>query len=265
MSELLREVPVLALSTKIAIVDDNDDDARPIESELNQLSISNHYYNADPSNPQYPMHPLKDVEMVFMDLYFLENFGVQFDAYACVEWLRRIVPDGQKYILVVWSRDADNYTSDLLNAMADVDITMPYFTDSRKKQSYRKIDNSYDITRLLDDVGTKLREIPTASYHYFGQILDIDEQDDEVLINCLLDEEKNIFEVRRFDLHLFDSFMRPQTGRFIRIKVTNKPGSSTLDFLEENADLAEKFIKRDPEGLDDMDWPNIPEDDEDNI
>lgn len=266
MSELLLEAPILALGTKIAIVDDNDDDARPIAEELNNLAISNRYYNADLVHPQYPAHPLKDVEMVFMDLHFLQDFGVQFDAYACVDWLKKIVPDGQKYILVVWSRDAEEYTNALLEAMASVDLTMPYFTDTRKKQSYRKADNSYDVIRLLDDVGTKLREIPTISYDYFGQILDIDEPDGEILINCLMDDEKKIFEVRRFDLHLFDNFISPQIGQFIRIKITNKPGSSTLDFLEENADLSEKFAKTDPVGLDDMDWPNIKEElDENNI
>ncbi len=257
MSELLLEAPVLALGTKIAIVDDNDDDATPLEVELNKLSISNHYYNVDIFDPHYPAQPLKDVEMVFMDLYFVTDFGVQFDPFACTEWLRRIVPYGQKYILVVWSRDADDYTDELLAAMARIDITMPYFTDSRSKQRYRNKDNSFDVPRLLDDVGARLKEIPTGSYDYFGQILEVDEIYQEVLINCLMDEDKNVFEVRRFDLHLFDNFLKPTPEQFIRIKITNKPGSSTIDFLEENADLSEKFIKTDPIGLDDMDWPNI--------
>jgi hypothetical protein len=261
MSELL-EVPFLTLGTKIAIVDDNDEDAVPLENALDALDISNHYYNVDLSDPQYPPHPLKDVEMVFMDLYFLENYGVQFDPYACVEWLKRIVPDGQKYILVVWSRDADEHTGNLLDAMASVDITMPYFTDARAKQSYRNGDLTYDVLRLLNDVGARLNEISTASYDYFGQILEIDEE--EVLINCILDEDKKIFEVRRFDLHLFDNFIEPKPLQFIKIRVTSKPGSSTLDFLEENADLTEKFVKPDPAGLDDIEWPKFL-DDEDNL
>jgi len=260
MSELLLEASALALGPKIAIVDDNEADALPLEKELNTLSISNHFYNVNLIDPKYPEQPLKDVEIVFMDLYFVSGFGASFDPYLCVEWLKRIVPDGQKYILVVWSRDADDHTNELLDVMARVNITMPYLTDSRTKQNYRRQeDNTYDVHRLLNDIGRRVKEIPTTTYDYIGQVLEVDEVNREILINCLLNEDNMIFEVRRFDLQLFDNFLQPQPEQFIRIRITNKPGSSTLDFFEEKTDYSEKFVKRDPQGLDDMDWPNIPD------
>lgn len=262
MSESLLEVPFLTLGPKIAIVDDSEIDARPLEDALTNLEISNHYFNVNLIDPQYPQQPLKDIEIVFMDLYFSEGFGVQFDPYLCIEWLRRIVPSGQRYVLVVWSRDADNYTSDLLDAIGRVDMTKPFLTDVRSKQAYRLADNLFDVPRLLEDIGTELQKVPTTVYEYIGQILEVDE--DEVLINCRVDEEGKVFEVRRFDIGLFDNFIEPRPMQVIKIKVTNKPGSTTLDFFLGTPDLAEKFVKPDPAGLEDIEWPNFP-DDEDNV
>ncbi|MFP5436581.1 MAG: hypothetical protein ACLGH8_02215 [Bacteroidia bacterium] len=264
MSDLLIDVPVLALGTKIAIVDDDENDAKPLSDELDKLEISNYYFNVDIADPQFPEHPLKDVEIVFMDLYFLTDYGVQFDAYACIEWLRAIVPYGQKYILVIWSRDADDYTDELLTAMASLDITMPFFTDKRAKQSYRLGDNNYDVAKLLSDISIELKKIPTLVHDYVGQIVEINYDENEILINCLYSEEYQAFEVRRFDLRLFDNFITPKQNQFIRIRITNKPGSSTIDFLEENTDLSKMFIKSDPKGLENVEWPKFP-DDENNV
>jgi hypothetical protein len=257
MSELI-DLPLLELGPRIAIIDDKDEDARPIELAFDDLHVGNQYFNVDMLDPQYPAQPLKDVEMVFLDLHYNEGFGAAFDPYLCINWLNRIVPAGRKYILVVWSRDID-LTGELMAIMTDLRVTIPYYTFTKSKQQYRIADNQYDIPRLLDEVGVSLKQLDIEVMDFYGNVLEIEEE--EVLINCLINEDPKVFEVRRFDLQPFRNYMQLYPGQFLRIKITTKPGSRVIEFLEENNDLSQKFIKPDSEeDFGSIDWLNTPED-----
>lgn len=261
MSELL-DLPLLELGPRIAIIDDKGEDAKPIETAFDNLHIGNQYFNVDLADPKYPVRPLKDVEMIFLDLHYDEGFGASFDPFLCINWLDKIVPVGKKYILIVWSRDVI-LTDTLMAAMIDVRLTMPYRTLTKRKQTYRIGDNQYDIPKLLDEVGVSLKELEFEVLDFYGKVLEVEEN--EVLINCLINEEPKVFEIRRFDLQPFKNYMELQPGQFLRIRITTKPGSRVIDFLEVNSDLSEKFIKPEPEDdFGNIDWLNSPED-EDNF
>ena len=256
MSELL-ENPLLELGPRIAIIDDRDEDALPIEKAFGDLKVGSKYFNVDFAEPRYPHHPLKDVEIVFLDLHYDEGFGASFDPYSCVKWLTHVVPEGQKYILIVWSRDP-GLTEQLIEVMVRLKVTMPYFIDTKPKQRYRIGDNEYDVEKLLDELGISLKYFEIEVLDYYGKVVEIEE--DAVLINCLINEEPKIFEIRRFDLQPFKKYMDLKTGAFLRIRITTKPGSRIIEFIPDVNDLSDKFVKPDdPEDFGNTDWLNSPE------
>ncbi len=256
MTELV-DLKVLNLGPRIAIVDDVEGDGMPLGKAFDDLDISNHFYKVDIIEPDYPSQPMKDVEMVFLDLHFLEGFGAQFDAYLCINWIERIVPQGQKYVLVVWSRDVE-HTEELLATMETMNVTRPFYTGTKRKLEYREAGDKYDIQRLLRDVGAELQqEVEIQIHDFYGEVLLVEE--DTVLINCLLNENPKIFEVRRFELQPFKKYIELTPSSYIHIKVTTKPGSTSIEFSPENSDMADKFMKPDIEDFGDPSWLNTPE------
>ncbi len=249
------EIQLIEFGYQVAIVDNEDVDAKPLAEAFDSLNVGNHYYRVDPTEPQFPEHTQKDVKLVFLDLYYDDSFGSKFEADVCVDWLERIIPHGQPYTLVVWSKDVE-LTSELRITMVKRNLTMPVKIIKKAKADYL-IGNVHDnIERMLSELGIRLKDID--QHEYYGKVIQLEA--DSVLIMCLIDEKTTEFEVRRFDLQPFANHISLEIGKFLKIKVTTKPGSRTIDFFEETQNLSLMFIKPDVE-LDTetqrMDWLNI--------
>lgn len=234
---------LLGLGPTVAIIDDIEREVISLRQELDKRNVGNHFFKVDISDPTYPDQPLSTVQLVFLDLNYDTGFGAQFDAYMCVNWLSRVIPEGHHYSLVVWSKDHEK-TDELLEVMRENGVPMPFFVATKQKDRYRNGHSSYDIEKLLTELNiTAQKEIDLDTQEYTGQIVEVDEN--HVLINCLLHQNPLTFEVRRFDKIPFTGYLDPTVGKFIRIRVTTKPGAKTFEFSEETEDKADLFLKND--------------------
>lgn len=236
----LFETGLLDLGPQVAIIDDKRDEAEPIERAFNDLNVGNQLFIVDFTEPKYPEHPLNNIELVFLDLHYNEGFGVDFDPYLCCDWLNRIVPPDKKYVLVIWSRDIEK-ADYLLEVMKELKVTIPFLTEVKSKQEYQDKHGHYDIDRLLKELRDKSMKYETITEDFLGKILEIN--DETVLINCLMNEDPKVFEVRKFDLQPFKDFVDLTPGSFLNIKITTKPGERSIDFYPLLDDMSEKFVK----------------------
>lgn len=61
-----------------------------------------------------------------------------------------------------------------------------------------------------------------------GQILEI--RPEKVVMNCLIDEDKQSFQVRRFDRELLEDAVLLRVGGFVEINIYSKPGERKFTF-----------------------------------
>lgn len=231
------------LGPQVAIIDDIHEEVVSIESVLEERHIGNKYFKVDYLEPAYPPEPIQTIEIVFLDLFYNKQMAIEFDPYACVEWIQHIIPHGKKYILIVWSKDT-HFTDELLKILKELDAPYPFMVQSKLKSDYQTAQNEYNIKKLLDELDILLqKEIQISNEIYFGQIVSI--EDESILINCLIDDESSTFELRRFDIDIFKKCITIEIGRFIEIKVKTTPGNREFEFNEINKDLSEIFIKSD--------------------
>ena len=246
-----------AFDPQVVIIDDKESDVRDLENAFNNLNIGSQYLKADDTEPNFPNKPFENVKLVFLDLVYKEHFGGDnFDAYICADWLKHTIPEGKKYILVIWSKDIGN-TAELIAAIQETGGTIPFEIIQKSKSEYLINNVEDNIQKMLGELGIRIKGPITDVQEFYGKVIDIEE--DAVLINCLLNENPKFFEVRRFDLQPFQGYIDLREGIFLRIKVTTKPGSRTIDFANEDIDISEKFVKPDAEIIDDsdtIDWLN---------
>ncbi len=251
MSEIV-EVELIDIGPQVVFVDNVEKDAKPLEDAFNNLNIANRFIEVDYIEPNYPKHPLKDVKLIFLDLFLNDGFGADFDAYACTEWLKRIVPEGKKYSLIIWSKDVDR-ADQLLQVIKEEKVTYPEVVERKSKPDYLRSNVNLNIEKMLNELGINLKILNVQEYP--AKILEVEEN--AVLINCLVNESPKVFEVRRFDLEPFKDYLNLEPGNFLKLKITTKPGSRTIDFENASTDLSEMFIKPDIEIIDDtetIDW-----------
>jgi hypothetical protein len=250
MSEIF-EPSLLDLGPQVAIVDDVIEEAGPIADALTAMNIGNQFIYVDLANPVYPEKPLHNVELVFLDLHYGEGLGLPFEPYICCEILQRIVPPGQKYVLVIWSKDVHK-SEEVLALMKEVGITPPVFLDISRKDKYQ-IEGGYDIGRLLQDLRGKLKNFQVTTLDYTGQIIEIREK--EVIINCLIRKDPPAFEIRTFERSLFEDLSLLKEHGFLHIRIVSRPGERSITFVPEENDLSEKFKKPESEP-EDLSWLN---------
>lgn len=260
MNNLLKDL----IGPQVAIIDNNEDEIKSIEIMLHELNIGSQFFEVDYVEPIYPKQPINTIQLVFLDLFYNDN-SLDFEPYACIDWLKAIVPVGIKYILVVWSNDGHR-TEELIEVMKATDTPMPYLVETSPKGKYQNGQNEYDIKRLLEDLNNEfIGKYNITSQEFYGQIIEIEKNN--VLINCLINVEPAVFEVRRFDIKPFQGLLTPEKGMFLTIKITNKPGSKIFDFSVESNDLSELFKKSDDfEDIEDVSFLNDEiEEDDDNL
>lgn len=243
------------LGPQVAIIDDIQEEVASIESVLKELHIGNKYFKVDYLEPAYPLEPIQTIEIIFLDLFYNKQMAAHFDAYACVNWIKHIIPYGKRYILIVWSKDT-NYSDELLLLIKELDAPYPFVIQNKIKSEYQTAQYEYNIKKLLNELDIVLqKEIQISNKIYLGKIVLIEE--DSVLINCLIDDESKTFELRRFDIDIFKKYIHIDVGKFIEIKVKTTPWKREFEFNEISKDLSELFIKSDDfEDLGDVSFLN---------
>lgn len=78
----------------------------------------------------------------------------------------------------------------------------------------------------------------------YGQILEIDK--DSVILRCLVDEDGNLFQKRRFDRQFFEKAVNLAINQLVEVKVYIRQGEVKFTFANSNRqDLTEKFAPKD--------------------
>lgn len=225
------------LGPQAILLDDQPSEIEPIEKLLEDFGIGKKFYKIDEAELTLPEEPVKTIDLLILDLFFNSNTLAQFDAEFCVELVKRIVPEGQRYLLIVLSKDSD-YVTELLEALKL--NKAPYPTAHHKVQKKLAENNRADIKSFLEQFNITLQNRTTVEEIY-GEILKI-ENDEIALVNCKLADGN--YQVRRFQKNIFDLDITSQT-KYIKIKITTSPGCRVYEYSPVYADLREQFPKKD--------------------
>ena len=228
---------LLPSGPQIAIIDDRPDQVEPIIRALKDQEIGCLYFNAAIDQDRHPRHPIDSIETIFLDLFYQEGLR-DFDAELCAGWINSIVPAKHNFNLVIWTKDS-NYVDPLLETL-ELIHRKPIFHYPAQKNHYM-VNGAFNINRLFSDLETSYRSFyPTRIKDIHGEIVDI--QNDHVLVNCLLDRENPVYQVRRFERELVEhSPIDFRIGSFLVIRTTTSPGKKVFEFINEPEDLRKEF------------------------
>jgi len=234
----------------VVVIDDTDREVASLLETLNQRGISNEYVKVDLAG-NMPAHDIiSSIKLIFLDLNYNIGVGSSFDPHFCAELIQRIVPRGKQYYLVAWTKDKDK-TDTVIEVLKELDL-LPVAYVSKLKEQYRTGDSTYNIDKLLDELNNEFDKIKEV-HDFYGEIIEVEQ--DFVLINCLLDKGKKIYQIRRFDKLPFEGYINIVVGNFISIRSVTKPGSRLFEFNNEATDLAQYFKKPNYfEGLEDSNF-----------
>jgi hypothetical protein len=222
----------------VVIIDDTDREVVSLRETLNRRRISYEYVKVDLAGNMPDQNLIGTIKLVFLDLNYNIGFGSSFDPHYCAELVSRIVPKGKKYFLVAWTKDSDK-TDAVIEILKEADL-FPISYTSKLKEEYRTADSSYNTERLLDELNLEFDKI-IETQMFYGEIIEVEEN--SVLINCLLDKEKHVLQIRRFDRTPFNNYIELVVGNFISITSVTKPGSRLFEFANETSDLTQYFKK----------------------
>jgi hypothetical protein len=228
---------------KVLIIDDREDEIHSIKEALNAKEISNEYLKVDVFEQTNKQLPIEGVELVILDLHYNELAAI--DPELCADQVGKGVSEGQPYYLVGWTKDPEQ-VEDVVDILRSRNLPPIAFT-SMRKETYREGEMKYNTDRLFADIKTELKKVETVQ-EFIGRIIDIEEN--SVLINCIILDDPEVFEVRRFDLLPFENYISLALGTIIKIKVTTKPGSRIFEFITDDAAKSKLFIK--PDDFDDL-------------
>jgi hypothetical protein len=223
------------IGAQIAFVDDVRLEIEGLEMVLaEEVHAGTIFFDATPENSIFPERPLNSVKLIFLDLFY----GGKFEAYSSAQWVTTIIAPNTKYALVIWSKDTD-MAKELLSVLEESGY-LPAYTESWQKTDFNLEEHDFKpmVLKLLDDISDSKEIVDII----FGEIIDIEE--DGLLINCLLGTENPTFQVRKFDMELFQE-IDLRVGGFVKICIKTQPGTRVIDVFEESNDLSEKFKIKD--------------------
>jgi len=220
------------IGPQVAFVDDVESQIASIKDELIERHTGIIFFDARPDVMNPPERPIETIEILFLDLFY--NSSV-FDPEKAAQWVQDIIPENKKYTLIIWSRDTQNHTDELLEVLDEFNLTPTYL------EEWQKTDIDLDIPTKLK---TLINQVSTVSEEsILGEIIQI--EDDGVLIRCRLGVEPPTFQVRKFDKQLLSSFSF-EVGTFVKIQITTtKLGARLIDFYLIKDDLTELFEEPD--------------------
>ena len=222
----------------VVVIDDTDREVESLLDTLNKRGISNEYVKVDLAGNMPNHNIISSIKLIFLDLNYNIGVGSSFDPNFCAELIHRLVPKGKQYYLVAWTKDTDK-TDSVIEILKEMDL-LPVAYLSKLKEQYRTGNSTYNIDKLLDELNNEFDKIKEVN-DFYGEIIEVEK--DFILINCLLDEENKIFQIRRFDKTPFDGYINISVGNYISIRSTTKPGSRLFEFNNEATDLSKYFKK----------------------
>ena len=96
--------------------------------------------------------------------------------------------------------------------------------------------------KILEYLEDKKRQIETKCIDSFrAQLVEINE--DNVVLKCLMDEEKGIFENRYFDKSPFTGLGNLVTGQFYIVKIYVSPGEKRIVFIKTTEKYSEFYTE----------------------
>lgn len=225
----------------VVIIDDTEREVKSIEEALNAKEIKYEFIKVDLAGQEIRTGLIESLELVFLDLTYYTGYNSVFDPHFCTYLLKAVVPAGKKYYLVAWTKDPD-YTEAVIDILREINLA-PISYVSKRKADYRLNDSSYNAGLLLEELNKEFDEIRTVE-SFYGEIIEIEEE--YVLINCLLDKDKLLFQVRRFDKEPFDGYIDLKVGNYLSVTCITKPGSRYFEFNNELQDLGKYFKTENP-------------------
>lgn len=221
----------------VVVVDDTEREVAGLLSTFEKRGWRSEFIKVDFSNVNIE-ESINTVKLLFLDLNYDTGIGSQFDPYFCANIVKKIVPKEKEYYLVAWTKDVDKVDS-VIDILRQINM-MPIKYTGKLKEGYRIGDEEYDVDRLLLDIESDFNKVIQKD-EFFGEIIEIEEE--SVLINCMLDQENGIFQVRRFDLTPFKGYIGLIVGEILLITIVTKPGSRIIEFFNESIDKKKLFDK----------------------
>lgn len=135
---------MLSFEPSIVFVDDKEEEVEGIVRSYRDEGYGVKFYNADVSDgDEKPIEHFHDVNLIFLDLYYNENFDVE----LCTGWIESLIPEGSFYVLVIWSKDTDK-AKDVIENLIEIK-RKPYLDIViQKGDEYKHSDNTWDFEKL---------------------------------------------------------------------------------------------------------------------
>lgn len=230
---------MLDLGPQVAIVDNEEEEVKSIESSLEELHIGYKFFNADPFVASFPDAPIDTIELVFLDLFYSTDYNKSLDPYSPAQWVDKIIPQGKEYYLIVLSRDIHDANS-VIKVLYEIN-KLPVSYRIQKKEFETK-ESILDIKSIFEGMKIEYqKKFKSEVTEFIGEIINVD--DEEVVVNCLIDAEKQIYQIRRFDKLPLKN-IRLENGSYLTIKITTKPGERLFEFINNNGDHNKLFEQK---------------------
>lgn len=220
----------------VVIIDDTDREVESLKQILKERNIKYKYLKVDHAGDPYDFDLTNNVKLIFLDLNYSINFGSTFQPHFCAELIGRVIPVGRQYYLVAWTKDPDK-TEEVISALKEINLA-PIGYLSKLKEKFRTGDEIYDIDKLLEELDNEFNTIK-EEINFYGEIIDVEEN--QVIVNCLLNQKPQTFQTRRFNKSLLENYIDLIPGKYLLIKTISKPGSRVFEFINVAEDLRELF------------------------
>jgi hypothetical protein len=224
----------MSVGPRVAFVDDIESQITELDAVVRDLQAGSIFFNANPEFAVFPETPIETVKLLFLDLYYTKEFQPEISA----QWVKSIIPKKSNYELVIWSRDTD-----------EVDRLFPILEKIELKPT--SVEVWQKSTTKPEEIRSRINELTLKLPNYekikqedfYGEIIEVG--DDGVLINCKINIEPAVFQVRKFDLDLVSNIANLVNGTFVKIITYTGSGARLIGVFEERQDRSEIFVIED--------------------
>lgn len=163
---------VIPLNGRIAIVDNNVDQALPLMSVLSRHNIPYVFYKGDDVK-FLPENPENDIRILFLDLNLIsERIEKEKDIRSVLySVIKRIIsPQNHPYVLILWSRQESEYSNVLEELFSnELKNCSPIIVANYIKSDFfpnfsQELDESVDDEKILIELKRILNTLPAYSY-----------------------------------------------------------------------------------------------------
>lgn len=179
----------IPITGRIAIIDDNIDEAKPLMREFAQNNIPYVYFNGEESF--FPNQPDNDIRILFLDINLLGQSAIDYKNIKSklVNVIRKVIsPNNYPYILIYWSIQEREYDSVIREVFDTV------LSDRRPISIHRFIKSDFFLIpggeeqptekRIVEELGKIIRE--DSPYDHLMQWENIAHASSDILLKELL-------------------------------------------------------------------------------